>query len=119
MVSTATEIPQVGLVDPADWFPRHDCMEGRQGVMGPDTWSATKRAREKILLIDGGQDIGDATRKDPVADARDLHSTLPHGPNRLRNPSRSPIRIIRSPANASISSVSAEGPIRTSLSAWP
>ena len=70
MVSTAKEIPQVGLVDPADWFPRHDFMEGRQGVMCPDTWSATKRAREKILLIDGGQDIGDATLKDPVADAR-------------------------------------------------
>jgi hypothetical protein len=54
-----------------------------------------------------------------IAHGGDLHSTLPHGPNRLRNPSRSPIRIIRSPANASISSVSAEGPIRTSLSAWP
>jgi len=70
MVSTAKEMPQVGLVAPADWLPRHDFMEGCQGVMGPDPWSATKRAREKVLLIDGGQDLGDATLKDPVADAR-------------------------------------------------
>lgn len=70
MGSTAQEIPQVSLVDPADGFPRNTFMEGCQGGMGPDTWSATTRARENVLLIDGGQAIGYATLKDPVADAR-------------------------------------------------
>src|SRR5262245_27124938 len=44
-------------------------MEGRQGVMCPDTWSATKRARQKILLIDGRQDVGHAPLQDTVTDA--------------------------------------------------
>jgi len=70
VVSTAQAMAPGSLVDPADWFPRHDFMESRQGMMCPTTRSTTKRARQHILLIDGGQDIGDATLQDPIADAR-------------------------------------------------
>ena len=63
-------MPQVGLVDPADWLPSTDFMEGRQGVMCPDIRSATKQARQNILLLDRGQDVGHAPLQDTVADAR-------------------------------------------------
>ena len=45
-------------------------MQGRQRVMCPDPWSATERAREKILLIDSRQDVGYAALEDAIADAR-------------------------------------------------
>src|SRR5262249_62032252 len=67
---TPKEIPQVGLVDPADWLPRNHFMEGRQGVMCPNTRSTTKRAAQKILLIDGGQDVGHAPLQHTVTDPR-------------------------------------------------
>jgi hypothetical protein len=69
MVSTSKEIPQGGLVDPADWLPRKDFMEGRQRVMRPNPWAATERARQKVLRVDARQDVGNAPLEDAVPDA--------------------------------------------------
>lgn len=70
MVSTATAMPPGSLGDPADWLPRDAFMEGRQGVLGPDTRSATPCTRQHILRIDGGQDGGPAPLPDTVTKAR-------------------------------------------------
>jgi hypothetical protein len=69
MVQTSKEVPQVGLVDPADWLSRNDFMQGRQRVMGAKPWTATKRARQKVLLVDRRQDIGNAPLEDTVTNA--------------------------------------------------
>src|SRR5512134_3411255 len=44
-------------------------MEGCQGMMCPDTWTATTGARQKVLLIDRGQDVGHAALHHTVTDA--------------------------------------------------
>jgi hypothetical protein len=69
MVSTSKDMPQVGLVDPADELPRDDFMQGRQRVMGSKPWAAPTRARQKVLLVDRRQDVGNAPLEDAVTDA--------------------------------------------------
>src|SRR5262245_35795142 len=69
MVQTSKEIPQVGFVDPADWLPRDNFMQGRQRVMCAKPWAATKRARQNVLLVDRRQDVGYAPLEDAVTDA--------------------------------------------------
>jgi hypothetical protein len=76
MVQTAKEVPQVGLVDLADWLSRNDFMQGRQRVMCAKPWTAPKRARQKVLLIDRRQDVGHAPLEDTVTDAWDATSRL-------------------------------------------
>jgi hypothetical protein len=51
MVQTAKEVLQVDLVDPVHGLSRHDCMQGRQRVLCSQPWTATTRARQKVLLV--------------------------------------------------------------------
>jgi len=69
VVQTAKEVPQVSRVAPAHWFSRNDFMHGGQCVVRSDPWAATERAREKILLVDCRQNVGDAALEDTIADA--------------------------------------------------
>src|SRR5215475_3310128 len=44
-------------------------MQGRQRVMCSKPWAAAKRARQKVLLIDRRQDVGNTPLEDAVTDA--------------------------------------------------
>jgi hypothetical protein len=75
--------------------------------------------RLQVGLEDRFQDQHRGHLSHAILDAGDAQSALPPRPNRLRDSSPSPIRIIRSADNGSRSSDSAEGLIRISSSDSP
>ncbi len=60
MVQTSKEVAQVGLQNITDLLPGNDFVQRGQGVVRAPSGSATKRAVEKVRLIDGFQHLGRA-----------------------------------------------------------
>src|SRR5216684_1340656 len=72
VVTQAPEkVLQVRLQHPFHFPPGNHLMKGCQRVMGTPPRSSPKRARQKILLVDGGEYLRGASLKRPVCDTRD------------------------------------------------
>src|SRR5712692_11038233 len=71
VVTQAPEkVLQVRLQHPFHFPPGNHLMKGGQRVMGTPPRPSPKRARQKILLVDGGQYLSGASLKRPVCDTR-------------------------------------------------
>ena len=75
MAETAEEVLQIRLEHPADLAAGDNLVEGRQRMMSAPPRSSAKRARQKVLLVDGRQHLGSAALERPVRDSRDAQGT--------------------------------------------
>src|SRR6202007_3419744 len=55
VIETPKEVLQIRLQHPARQAAGDDLVEGRQGMMSAEPWSAAERAGQEILLVNGGQ----------------------------------------------------------------
>ena len=76
VVQTPKEVLQIRLKDPAHLPPRYHFRERGEGVMGTLTRPPAERAGQEVLLVDGGQHVGDAALQRPVGHTWHANRTL-------------------------------------------
>ena len=85
MVETSKEVLEVRLEHPTHALARNDFIERRQGVVRPEARAPAKGYGQKILLVDGGQQVRRGPLQGAVGNRRHPERAL-GGLSRLRNP---------------------------------
>src|SRR6202163_2130012 len=76
VVQAPEEVLQIRLQHPSGLGAGDNLVEGRQRMMGAPSWPSAKRARQKVLLVNGRQHLSGAALERPVRDSRDAQGAF-------------------------------------------